>query len=202
MLLGDQKGIPYVEALKEKITITSGFENEIPIYVCLYLDKHLGDLQTAVLQGNQQQLSLHLTDFTRVLPKDTLTDPFEELFIGIFFRPEGKPHLSIVKGERTRIGGNQVQAIDLDFPDAPSDTKGLILIHTHPLTPQFSPQDKDAIAGTPNNPGLFNQRLNLFPQLQYAFIGLCTAKHSDNVLLISAKTMPLDWGGKKYFSFG
>lgn len=190
----DSDSTPWVESLKSKVTITRGFEKEVPLYVCSFLEQNVGCIQDAVLTGNQDVLNELLGKFTQSIPKETVSDSFQELFLGLFFLGEDKkPHLSIVNGNRIKVEGAKVQSVDLDFPEAPIETKGLLLIHTHPSDSLIglSEADEQAFSGT------FSQRLRLFPQLRDAYIGLCTAKHPDKVQIYQAQ----EWANTKYFSF-
>jgi hypothetical protein len=112
--------------------------------------------------------------------------------LGLFFTENGKPHLSLVKGRREQIAGEEVRAADLDFPEAPVETEGLILIHTHPSDSLVGLSGPDIEAFS----GIFSQRLKLFPKLNNAYIGLCTAGKTDKPLLFETKS----WGVVKYFS--
>lgn len=183
---------PWAEAIKEEITITRGFEKDIPLYVSEFISQHINELKQAVLSGNKDGIKLILATFTQSIPRETQSTTFEELFLGFFFTPEGKPHLSLVKGKRDQIVGDKVQAVDLDFPEAPTHTTGLILIHTHPKDSLICLSDPDITAFSE----IFSQRLRLFPNLNNAYIGLCTATKPEKTLLFETES----WGVVKYFS--
>lgn len=182
----------WVNALREKVSVTPGFEKDIPPYVSEFLTQQLDGLEGAVLSDDKGQLMKILADFTNSIPRENLTSSFEELFLGVFFTPGGRPHLSIIKGKREKISSEDVRAADLDFPEAPVNTTGLILIHTHPKDSLVGLSDSDIEAFS----GVFSQRLRLFPNLDNAYIGLCTASKPEKTLLFTTET----WSGIKYSS--
>lgn len=193
----DQKTDPLIEALREKVTITPGFEKEIPPYLSDFLYKNVGELQVAIHDGDNPRLTRLLSELCQSLPKDTPADSFKELFATVFVPKTGKPHLAIVKGEHDLVNSSQVRSADLDFPEAPVDTENLLIIHTHPFDSAIglSQEDKDAFSVQ------FNKRLKLFPDLKRAYIGLVTAKRPEQVLVFETKDTGPSWGNVKYFEF-
>ena len=192
---------PMIEALKEKVAVSGGFEKDIPLYLCDYLDKNIDQLQQDVLSNNQDRVRQLLSEFTTILPRERhISDGFKELYFALFFSQDKKPHLSIARGSRNEVSGEKASATTLDFDQAPGNTTGILIVHTHPPDSEIglSPEDKHAIQGDLtgtglmlNTEGTMNQRLKLFPLLQTAFFGLCTSGKPDQVVLIPAKISPV-----------